>query len=95
MHTYSAADAQHDASRQCVQLVHSVDHFALEVLREVLLLSFRLRRLVQLLHEVKVLHLGALHATDLVEALGHFANFDHLVCCWKEIARVRDNRDGW
>ena len=79
MRIYRVSNAQHDPRGEGVQLVHAIDHLALEVLREVFLLPFRLRGLVQLSHEVEVLHLRPLHASDLMQAFGHFADFDQLI----------------
>lgn len=64
--------------------MHTIDDLSLEILREVLLLPFRFRRLVQFLHEIEVLHLWSFHSSQLVKALGDFAHFDQLIRCWKD-----------
>ena len=59
--TYRIANAEHNAGCECVQFVHTVNHFSLEILGKVFLLSFRFGRLIQFLHEIEVLHLRSLH----------------------------------
>jgi hypothetical protein len=66
MTPYRIANAQHHASSQRVELVHTIDDFALEVLREMSLFSSLFCRLIEFLDEIERLHLWSLQRTKFV-----------------------------
>lgn len=88
--THRESDPQHHSGSECVELVHPIDHLALEVLREVALLSPVLRHLVEFLHQVKALHLRSLHPSQLVKALVELRDFNGSIGC---IERGEERRE--